>query len=358
MGFFDVEENSAAELTAFLSEKTAKIKSITTEQLDVVAEILGGFGGFAGMIVYMVVEKHLPWELLLAWLGLIVLMCATMPAQMALMTGDDAAEQKKKKGLEDTSKVGKATDSANRIVGDAVIGIRTVASFNLEHKFLDAFAEKVATVSDVQKRDSVAAGAAMAISNGVMIPGMGLLFFYALHLFNEGKVDIIGFIGPMFVMMGIMVPMLKAGALADMKTAVNAAVRYFALVDRVPAIDNLSTEGGKLPSVTGAIEVTDVVFAYPTAPEHLVCKGYSLSIPPGETLALCGPSGSGKSTIVLLLERFYDPQQGVNTLNVRWLRSKLGYVGQEPVLFQGTVAENIEYGKPGEVTQQMIEEAA
>jgi len=86
-------------------------------------------------------------------------------------------------------------------------------------------------------------------------------------------------------------------------------------------------------------------------------------------VALCGPSGSGKSTIIQLIERFYDPIEGVvsldgvdiRTLNVRWLRSQLGLVSQEPVLFQGTVAENIAYGKPavaGKATMAEIEEAA
>jgi ATP-binding cassette subfamily B (MDR/TAP) protein 1 len=108
-----------------------------------------------------------------------------------------------------------------------------------------------------------------------------------------------------------------------------------------------------------------VFFAYPTAPEHLVCNGYSLSVQAGQTVALCGASGSGKSTIIALIERFYDPQGGVVTLdghdlkslNVRWLRSQLGLVGQEPVLFKGTVAENIAYGY-FEATQEEIEAAA
>merc|ERR1719453_2617227 len=101
----------------------------------------------------------------------------------------------------------------------------------------------------------------------------------------------------------------------------------------------------------------------------MVCNGYNLSIKAGQTVALSGPSGGGKSTIISLIERFYDPQSGVitldgidiKTLNVRWLRSQLGLVAQEPVLFQGTVAENIAYGKPaaaGEATTAEIEEAA
>ena len=114
------------------------------------------------------------------------------------------------------------------------------------------------------------------------------------------------------------------------------------------------------------VQVRDVVFAYPTAADHLVANGFSLSIPAGKTMALCGASGSGKSTLIQLLERFYDPQSGVitldghdiKTLNVRWLRGQLGLVGQEPVLFQGTVAQNIAYGKQTAATQEEIEAAA
>ena len=93
---------------------------------------------------------------------------------------------------------------------------------------------------------------------------------------------------------------------------------------------------------------------------------FSDGIPAGKTMALCGGSGSGKSTLIQLLERFYDPLSGlvmldgvdIKSLNVRWLRSQLGLVGQEPVLFQGTVAQNIAYGKSTPATQEEIEIAA
>ena len=118
-------------------------------------------------------------------------------------------------------------------------------------------------------------------------------------------------------------------------------------------------------AIRGAIELRDVCFFYPTRPEHWVCQSYSLSVSPGQVVALCGPSGSGKSTVIALLERFYDPQQGavlldgidIRTLNVRWLRQQLGLVGQEPVLFMGTIRENIAYGKP-DATEAEIQEAA
>lgn len=83
-----------------------------------------------------------------------------------------------------------------------------------------------------------------------------------------------------------------------------------------------------------------------------MCKKYTLRIDAGSTVALVGASGAGKSTLVNLVERFYDPQGGcikldgvdLRELNVKWLRSHIGYVGQEPRLFSGTIAENIGYG--------------
>ena len=111
-----------------------------------------------------------------------------------------------------------------------------------------------------------------------------------------------------------------------------AAARVLTIINRVPKIDSFSESGAKPGSVVGNIEVRDVVFAYPSAPETTVCYGYNLSVAAGATVALCGPSGSGKSTIIQLLERFYDPSSGsitldgadLRTLNVRWLRSQMG----------------------------------
>ena len=96
-----------------------------------------------------------------------------------------------------------------------------------------------------------------------------------------------------------------------------------------------------------------------------VCNGYNLEIQAGTTVALVGASGSGKSTAIQLVERFYDPDSGsvkldgvdLRQLNVKWLRQQIGLVGQEPVLFSGTIAENIAYGKPGSTREEVVEAA-
>ena len=98
-----------------------------------------------------------------------------------------------------------------------------------------------------------------------------------------------------------------------------------------------------------------------------VLQGLTVSVKPGQTLALVGPSGCGKSTVVSLIERFYDPEVGwisldgnpVTTLNLKWLRSQIGIVSQEPVLFDTTIADNIRYGANfREVSDEEVIEAA
>ena len=150
----------------------------------------------------------------------------------------------------------------------------------------------------------------------------------------------------------------------------------FALVDTEPAIDPTSTTGQVgYPDDRNrrvSVELRNVTFHYPSRPDVRVLDCLSCSIESGSTVAFCGASGSGKSSIIRLLERFYDCDNvndagifinGVNItkLNLRWWRNQVGLVGQEPVLFQGTIAENIAYGVDtslGEVSQKQIEDAA
>lgn len=142
-------------------------------------------------------------------------------------------------------------------------------------------------------------------------------------------------------------------------TTAKAAVRSLLdVVNRKPLIDGLSPDGLQPEEKSkGAIEIKNINFAYPSRPNITVCKNYNLSIAAGESVALVGVSGCGKSTIINLLLRFYDPQSGevsldgnnIKDLNIRWLRHQIGYVGQEPILFAGTVADNIAYGLPPEM---------
>uniref|UniRef100_A0A8C8RPB9 MDR1 protein n=1 Tax=Pelusios castaneus TaxID=367368 RepID=A0A8C8RPB9_9SAUR len=146
-----------------------------------------------------------------------------------------------------------------------------------------------------------------------------------------------------------------------------SAQRIFQLLDRKPLIDSYSEEGTKLSWFDGNIEFRGIHFAYPTRPEVQVLRGLSVKVNKRQTLALVGSSGCGKTTSIQLLERFYDPMAGqvfadgfdAKSLHLQWLRSKLGIVSQDPVLFDCSIAENIQYGDNSRVvSQEEVEEAA
>jgi len=150
------------------------------------------------------------------------------------------------------------------------------------------------------------------------------------------------------------------------KLARHEVSKAFAKIALVSPIDPLDeSKGAALDDVQGSLEFRNVRFAYPMRPDHEVYTGMNLTIPAGKTVAFVGPSGCGKSTAVQLIERFYDPSAGavlldgtdIKDLKVSWYRQQIGLVSQEPVLFGGTIRDNISYGKPG-ASSEDIENAA
>lgn len=148
--------------------------------------------------------------------------------------------------------------------------------------------------------------------------------------------------------------------------AMSSGERIMEVIERVPKIDSDNMEGEILESASaGNVEFKHVEFAYPSRPENAIFKDFCLQIPAGKTLALVGGSGSGKSTVIALLQRFYDPIGGeilldgvaIDKLQLRWLRSQMGLVSQEPALFATTIKENILFGKEDATEEEIIEAA-
>ena len=303
------------------------------------------------------------WQITLYIIAAFPFMGIVMGTVAMAIAGDDI---RKKQGKETKGVKAAKEKEAGALIGEVVLAIRTVASFNMEHDFVEHYNASVDKIAALESRQGALTSITLGLSLSMMMFMMTGLNYYGGYLLNIGACSFQEMMTPMMMMMGGMMIMVGSGlGVKDVPTAKQAAKLFFDATERKPEIDSNSGEGLTPSNVSGDIEVKDVVFAYPTAPDHLVCKGYTLSIAAGQTVALSGASGSGKSTIIQLLERFYDPQSGCITLdgvdlkalNVRWLRQQLGLVSQEPVLFMGSVAENIRYGKRN-ATQGEIEEAA
>ncbi|KAK9061730.1 hypothetical protein SSX86_018913 [Deinandra increscens subsp. villosa] len=124
-------------------------------------------------------------------------------------------------------------------------------------------------------------------------------------------------------------------------------------------------EGEILQEVYGEIEFKNVKFVYPSRPESVIFEDFNLKVLAGRTVALVGGSGSGKSTVIALLLRFYDPQGGeicvdglsIDKLQIKWMRSQMGLVSQEPALFATTIKENILFGKEDATMEEVIKAA-
>jgi ABC-type multidrug transport system fused ATPase/permease subunit len=155
-----------------------------------------------------------------------------------------------------------------------------------------------------------------------------------------------------------------SSAYGNIMKSMGSSERIFEIIDRVPEIPFEMNDKIKLQHPIGKIEFRNVQFAYPTRTEIDIFSDLSFTVEPGQVIAFVGTSGAGKSTIPALLTRLYDPVSGeifidnhnLKDLDVNYLRENvIGTVSQEPVLFSGTIKENIMYGLNREATMEEIE---
>ncbi len=152
----------------------------------------------------------------------------------------------------------------------------------------------------------------------------------------------------------------------DVQRAAGAAGRLLDLLAEEPAIRAPAAPARLKRPVRGRIAFEDVTFHYPTRPDQSALEEFSLTVEPGETVALVGPSGAGKTTVLQLLLRFYDPRSGavrldgvdIATLDPAELRGQIGLVPQEPVIFSADAFDNIRFGRPDASEAQVRAAAA
>uniref|UniRef100_A0A8C4XA74 Bile salt export pump-like n=1 Tax=Erpetoichthys calabaricus TaxID=27687 RepID=A0A8C4XA74_ERPCA len=344
IGWFDC--NSVGELNTRISDDINKINNAIADQVSIFIERISTFC-FGFMVGFMG-----SWKLTLVVIAVSPLIGLGAGLMfVAKLTGQEL----------------KAYAKAGAVADEVLSAIRTVAAFGGEKKEVERYDQNLVEAQNWGIRK----GAIMGLFQGylwcIIFLCYALAFWYGSKLVIEDRELSAGgliqvFFGVLFAAMnlGQASPCLEAFA-----SGRGAAKLIFETIDRQPEIDCLSEEGYKLDKVKGDIEFHNITFYYPSRPEVKILDQINMVIETGKTTAFVGPSGTGKSTALQLIQRFYEPQEGTVTLdghdirglNIRWLRSLIGIVEQEPVLFATTIAENIQYGREDATMEEIIQAA-
>lgn len=259
------------------------------------------------------------------------------------------------------------------VVAEEVLGsIRTVVAFGGEKKELARYETRLLPAEKNGKKKGIYSGFGGGLMWFIIYCCYALAFWYGISLILGDRDKIDKEYTPavlIIVLFGVLAGAQNLGFTAPyieaFSTARGSAVSIFNVIDRIPDIDSLDDKGKKPKKITGNIRFEDISFRYPAREDVQVLNGLNLEIEAGKNVALVGPSGCGKSTCLQLIQHLYNPIKGavfiddvrITELNTQHLRSFIGVVGQEPVLFATTISENIRYGNPG-VGQDEIEKAA
>ncbi|RSL49667.1 hypothetical protein CEP53_009077 [Fusarium sp. AF-6] len=245
-------------------------------------------------------------------------------------------------------------DSSNTIL---LGGVRAVQAFGLRRRLVAKYKEYLEDAYNHGMKKNVLYGFAFGGEYSVLYCGMGLAFRQGVRMLSRGEIADIGTV--FTVVFSVIVATQTITSIVPhllvFNRAASAAAEMFTLIDRESSINPFEESGERPDEVQGNIEIQGVHFSYPSRPDVTVLDSFTLTVPKGKVTALVGPSGSGKSTIIGLLECWYNPTRGtitldgrnIKALNLRWLRTNVRLVQQEPVLFNGSVYDNIVTGLIG-----------
>lgn len=257
-----------------------------------------------------------------------------------------------------------ALAKSNIIADETLQSVQVVKAFTNEAFEVDRYRKAIQKVVDFALREARFRGGFITFIISAVFGGIVIVLWFGASLVAGGEMTIGELLGFMFYTFFIGGAIGGMGNLyGNLLKAVGATERVRTILDEPSELTIKTVENA--PRLSGDIVYQNVHFSYPTRTDLPVLKNVSLHIQEGQKVALVGPSGAGKSTIIQLLMRFYEVKggdifingQGIKSYDLSHLRSNIGIVPQEVLLFGGSIRENIAYGRP-HATDAEIAEAA
>eukprot|EP01065_Artemidia_motanka_P012727 TRINITY_DN1701_c7_g1_i1.p1 TRINITY_DN1701_c7_g1~~TRINITY_DN1701_c7_g1_i1.p1 ORF type:complete len:1312 (+),score=406.83 TRINITY_DN1701_c7_g1_i1:95-4030(+) len=357
LSFYDEPGHESGALAALLAGKAEVIYKLFGPSIGLIFQLL------STLVVGFTISFYVSWELTLVILSAVPVMGLAGFLNMKIFGGE---------GFEDSGKDG---GRAGRLTSEALSNIKTVLAFNSQYQFQRDFQKLIDARRQRTLRKTIIVGGFFGFSQFVMFGAFALALWYGGKMINNGRMPDsdplelhdTAFGGVMLVTMAVVLSAMGIGEAVGLQgsgmDAGDASKEVFSVLDTEPKIDQMKDEKDDGGVTQGALEFHGVHFNYPTRPDVKVLDGLDLDISARRSTALIGDTGCGKSTVIQLLLRFYDPaagavtvdQRDIRDLNLRYWRDQVGLVGQEPVLFSGTVADNIRLGRPNATQEEVIE---
>ena len=330
----------------FLKTRTGEVLSRMTTDVTLIDQLVGASASIAirntlslvGGLGYMaVVSPKLA--------GFIVLMVPVVLAPMFLM-----GRNVRKLSATAQDRFADAVGYA----GESLDALDTVQAFVREREADRRFGAAVETAFDASVRRIRARALMTSVVITLAFGGVTLLLWFGAQLVLKGEMT------PGTLAQFALLAIMAAGSVGalgevwgDVQKASGAMDRIAELLNAKPGIAPPQAPKALPSPVRGEIAFEDVAFAYPGRPDLPALNGFSLTVKPGETVALVGPSGAGKSTVLRLLLRFYDPQDGAIRLDgvdlreatPAEVRGTMALVAQDSPLFSGSAMDNIRFGR-------------
>lgn len=252
------------------------------------------------------------------------------------------------------------------LASESTTNIRTIASFCHEEQVLRKAKTSLEIPKKKYRKESIKYGIIQGFSLCLWNIAHAVALWYTTILVDRRQASFENGIRS-YQIFSLTVPSITElyTLIPTVISAINILTPAFKTLDRKTEIEPDTPDDSQPERIQGNVEFENVKFNYPSRPEVTVLDNFSLQIEAGLKVAFVGPSGAGKSSVLSLLLRFYDPQGGkvlidgkdIREYNLRWLRTQIGLVQQEPLLFNCSIRDNICYGNNGASESEIVEAA-